>query len=136
MRKRPAGKRYPHVTTDATTHDHRYCPVVAAIARRIADGREQGGLRHVLPAVPDERNDDGTGADDIKRGLYRARSCRQLTLEGVPQRSVQADYERLPDGTWQPWVRVWDRAEAKREITRRVKAGEPLPYNVMRARRP
>jgi hypothetical protein len=131
--KRPAGARYPHVTTQAKPHDHRWCPVAGAIARRAVDGKEQWGVRHDLPAVADETNSTGTGARDIKNGLYRARSCRQLLTEGLPAISIQADYDRLADGTFRPWIRVFSREQAKAEIVRRVKEGEPLHYNVMRS---
>lgn len=134
MARRPAGAKFPHVTTAARPHDHRWCPVVAAIARRALAGREQWGTRHPLPARPDLSNDAGDGALDIKRGLYRARACGQLRAEGLPELSVQADYDHLPDGTYQPWVRVWTRGLAKKEIIRRVGNGEPLPYNVERSR--
>lgn len=132
MAKRPAGRRYPHVTTAAKEHDHRWCPVVGAVARRAVAGQEQWGVRHDLPAVGELTNDSGSGALDIKRGLYRARSCRQLRGEGLPLLSIQADYEQLSDGTYRPWVRVFDRAQAKKEIVRRVSSGEPLAYNTLR----
>lgn len=130
--KRPAGARYPHVTTDAKPHDHRWCPVAGAIAHRAMNGKEQWGTRHDLPVVADVTNDDGSGALDIQRGLYRARSCRQLRTEGLPAISIQAGYEQLADGTYRPWVRVFDRKQAKAEIVRRVTSGEALPYNAMR----
>lgn len=136
MAGRPAGKKFPHVTTQAKPHDHRWCPVVATIARRVLDGYEQWGTRHPLPTRPAITTDAGDGALDIKRGLYRARDCAQLRAEGLPQLSIQADYDHLPDGTYQPWIRVWDRRTAKREIVRRVQAGEPLDYNVMRSKLP
>lgn len=131
-RKRPAGRRYPHVTTDALPHDHRWCPIIGAIAKDAADGKEQWGQLHVYSALPDETNEDGTGALDIKRGFYRARSCRQLRGLGIPLISIQADYYRLDDGTFQPWVRVFTREQAKAEIVRRVQGNEPLPYNALR----
>lgn len=134
MGKRPAGARYPHVTTTAKPHDHRWCPVVGAIASRVLRGREQWGVRHDLPPVAELENDDGSGAVQIKRGLYRARTCRQLHAEGLPALSVQADIDHLPDGRYQVWVRVWDRKIAKAEIVRRVRDGEQLDYNVMRSR--
>jgi hypothetical protein len=120
------------VTTEAKPHDHRWCPVAAAIARRAAAGREQWGTRHELGAVADVTNEDGSGALDIKKGLYLARSCKRLRKEGLPLISIQADYDRLPDGTFRVWVRVFSRAGAKKEIVRRVNNGEPLAYNAMR----
>ena len=125
--KRPAGRRYPHATTDAREHDHRWCPVAGAVAQRAMAGKEDWGTRHDYPAVRSEAE-----ARDIKNGLYRARSCRALRAEGIPVLSVQADYDRMEDGTFRPWLRVWTKEAGRAEIIRRVKAGEPLHYNVMR----
>lgn len=128
MAKRPAGKRYPHATTAARPHDHRWCPVAGAIAQRAVDGKEQWGVLHEFPPVGDEET-----AADIKRGFYRARSCKELRAEGLPAISIQAGYEHLDDGTYRPWLRVFDRNQARHEIVRRVQSGEPLAYNVLRS---
>jgi hypothetical protein len=125
--KRPAGRKYPHATTDAREHDHQYCPVAGAIAKRAIGKREQWGTRHDFPAVATEDE-----AKEIKAGMFRARNCQVLRGEGLPEISVQADYDQLADGTFRPWLRVFLRSQAKAEIARRVKAGESLVYNVMR----
>lgn len=127
--KQPAGNRYPHATTAAKEHDHRWCPVAGAIATQAAAGKEQWGTRHDFPPVTSEDQ-----AKDIKSGFFRARNCTILRGEGLPELSVQADYDRLQNGTFQPWIRVFLRSQAKAEIARRVKAGEPLVYNVMRSK--
>jgi len=124
---RPAGKKYPHVTTDAKPHEHRWCPVAGAIAQRALAGKEQWGVRHDFPAFATEDK-----AKEVRAGLYKARNCKILRDEGLPELSVQAEYDTLADGTFRPWIRVFLRSQAKAEIARRVKAGEPLHYNVMR----
>jgi hypothetical protein len=101
--------------------------VVGVVARRAADGLEQWGVRHDFPPVPDEAT-----AVDIKRGFYRARNCRELRAGGLPVLSVQAGYDTRPDGSRVPWLRVFRRQDAKREITRRVADGERLAYNTLR----
>ena len=132
MGNKPAGARYPHATTAARTHDHRWCPIIGEIARAAAEGREQWGTLHTFDPVPDQRNEQGTGAADIKQGFYRARSCRLIRTDGLPPISVQADYDRLSDGTFRPWCRVFTREQAKAEIVRRVNKGETLAYNPLR----
>jgi|SRR5579862_1659847 len=127
MGKRPAGKRYPHATTDAKEHDHQYCPVAGAIARQALAGKEQWGTRHDFRPVDDQEK-----AEEIRLGFYRARNCAILRQEGLPEISVRAEYDTLGDGTFRPWIQVFLRAQAKKEIVRRVSSGEPLAYNVMR----
>lgn len=127
--RRPAGARYPHATTDAKEADHRFCPVLEAVRSRIDSGREQWGQLHEMPPVADEAS-----AIDAKKGLYRARNhtgkkrgaCSPVAV------SVQADYNKLSDGTYQVWFRVFRRQDAKREIAQRVNRGEELAYNVHR----
>ncbi len=129
MARRPAGKRYPHITTDARPHDHRWCPVAAAIASRAQAGKEQWGTRHDFPAVATRAE-----AEEIRHGLFRARDCKQLRAEGGPEISVHSGYDTMSDGTFAPYVMVYLRSQAKAEIVRRVKAGEPLVYNPMRSK--
>ena len=119
MAKRPAGRKYPHVTTAAKQHDCTFCAVVQVIYDRAAAGKEPWGALHYMPAVASE-----VTALEAKRGFYRSRRKHGW--------SVQADYERLDDGTFRPWVRVWTREAARAEIVRRVQNGEALSYNVAR----
>jgi hypothetical protein len=91
------------------------------------DGKEEWGTRHDYPPVAEEAE-----ALRAKNGLYVARACQILRAEGIPPLSIQAGYDRMEDGTFRPWLRVWTKAAGRAEIIRRVKAGEPLDYNVMR----
>lgn len=119
MGKRPAGDRYPHATTAAREHDCTWCPVVQVIYDRAQAGKEPWGTVHYFPTVPKEET-----ALKIKRGFYAGRRRHGW--------SVQAGYEQLDSGGFRPWLRVYTRAQAKAEIIRRVKNGEPLAYNVAR----
>ena len=126
MANKRAGAKYPHATTDRRPHNHQMCPVVTKIAEAAEAGTEQWGTRHEWPV----RSEDL--ARKAKQGFYAARYCRDVTrLLGEPV-SVQADAEQDGD-TWRVWVRVWPRSVARREIARRVRAGERLAYNVMRS---
>ncbi|SRR6266702_2420949 len=129
MRRRPAGARYPHATTDGRDADHRFCPVLDAIRARVEAGKETWGVPHPMPPVPDE-----AAARDAAAGLYRARNHTGLKRGACGTRplSVRATYAASSDGSWTVTVQVWDRATAKREIARRVRDGETLAYNVLR----
>jgi hypothetical protein len=124
--RRPAGARYPHVTTDAREADHRYCPVLEHVRQRVADGKEPWGFLHVMPPVPDRDT-----AVDAEKGLYRARGHTGRSC-GPDQLSVKVSKAQNTDGTWTISFQVWDRATAKKHIAARVDRGEPLPYNVLR----
>jgi hypothetical protein len=115
------------VTTAAKPHNHRMCPVIEVIADRVAAGAEPWGTRHDMPPVPGE-----SAAREIKQAFYSARYCKQLTSKLGEPLSVQCDFGRIGDKSYQVWVRVWPRSVAKAEIARRVNAGEPLAYNVLR----
>ena len=129
MATRPAGARYPFPTTDAREADHRFCGVLDAIRRQVAEGKSQWGDRFPMPDRLTEAE-----ARAAKQGLYRARSHTSLRRGacGSEPLSVQADYEANGDGTYSVWVRVWTRALAQQEIVRRVNGGESLAYNPMR----
>src|SRR5579863_4336364 len=127
MARTRAGKRYPHVTTAAKPHNHRMCPVAELIADRAAAGAEPWGTRHDMPAVPTE-----TAAKEIKQAFYSARYCKQLMSKLGEPLSVQCDFDQIGDKSYRVWVRFWPRSVAKAEIARRVSAGEPLAYNVLR----
>lgn len=75
-------------------------------------------------------------AKDAKAGLYRARNHTGLKRQpcGAEPLSVRADITANDDGSWSVWFQVWSRREAKREIARRVRAGEQLAYNPLRKR--
>lgn len=105
------------------------CPVVQAIADRATAGTEEWGTQHAMPPVGSE-----TLARQIKTGFFAARYCRQLTKRYGEPLSISSDGYEGAGGTWVVWVRVWPRSVAKKEIARRVKAGEPLAYNVMTRR--
>src|SRR6266700_6055308 len=128
MGQRPAGARYPHATTDVRDADHRFCPVLDAVRRRVEAGKETWGVPHPMPPVPDE-----AAARDAVAGLYRARNHTGLKRGPCGPRplSVRATCAPGSDG-WIVTVQVWDRATAKREIARRVHDGETLAYNVLR----
>lgn len=130
MGERPAGYRYPHVTTEARDADHRFCPVLEAVRARVEAGAEEWGkIQHVSATLATP-----AAADDVMRGLYRARNHTGKKRDACGPRalSVQAGYYDNPDGTFGVWFRVWDRATAKRYLAARVAAGEQLAYNVMR----
>lgn len=122
-----AGRRYPHATTDARPHNHRFCPVIGKIADSVRAGAEEWGTPHEWP-VPSE-----TIADEVKRAFYAARYCAQLGRRFGEMMSIQAGYRPREGGGYYVWVRVWPRSIARKEMARRVKAGEPLAYNVMRS---
>lgn len=132
MARRPPGKRYPHVTTDAREPDHTWCPVLAAALARVDAGDEPWGKVQGPFPVPGGE----LAALEAKRGLYRARSHtgKKRGACGTRALSVKADYGPDEQGNWQAWFQIWDRAAAKKEIARRVGAGESLAYNVMRRR--
>jgi hypothetical protein len=137
--RKTAGRKYPHVTTDAKPHNHQFCPVVSKIVELAAAGDEEWGTIHEWHVTAE------TDAKNARTGFYAARYCRSITARLGEPVSVQANYEpddpmwkagkgksaALPT-TWRVWVRVWPRSVAKKEIARRVKAGEQLAYNVTR----
>jgi hypothetical protein len=130
MGERPAGYRYPHATTDARDADHRFCPVLEAVRARVGRGAEDWGkIQNVSARLPTP-----AAADDVMRGLYRARNHtgKKRGACGGQALSVQAGYYDNTDGTFSVWFRVWDRATAKKYLAARVQAGEQLAYNVMR----
>jgi hypothetical protein len=122
-----AGKRYPHITTDAKPHNHKMCGVVRVIGDQAAAGLEPWGTRHDMPPVPSE-----TVAREVKNAFYAARYCRQLAARFGEPVSIQSDFDRLGDTSYVTWFRVWPRSIAQKEIARRVKAKEPLHYNVLK----
>lgn len=105
------------------------CPVLAAVAGRAERGTESWGTPHPLPPVPDKAT-----ADKAVKSLYRARNHTGLKRGGCGSRalSVRAVAIRNHDGTWTITLQVWDRKLGKKEIARRVQAGESLKYNVLR----
>jgi hypothetical protein len=136
MARKTAGARYPHASSTARQHDHQWCPVVGTVAERVAAGSEEWGTPHPLPPqVADGR------AAQIRQGLFRGRDCIKLRKQHG-QLSVSVTYQRedgtlsntpvLNDGKHVLVVRVWSRAIAKKEITRRVTSGEGLHYNVLK----
>lgn len=125
MPRRQAGRKYPHVTTDAKPHNHQFCPVVEAIIARNAERGEPWGTRHDMPAVISEDE-----ARKVRTGFYAARYCKRLSHILGEKVSIQSNYEQRGDA-WVTWVRVWPRSVAKAEIARRVSSGEPLAYNVL-----
>lgn len=127
MARQRAGKRYPHITTDAKPHNHRMCPVVLVIGDRAAAGAEPWGHRHDMPPVP-----SSSAASEIKQAFYSARYCRKLTAHFGEPLSIQSNVDRIGDTAYVVWVRVWPRSVAKAEIVRRVQANEALAYNAAR----
>jgi hypothetical protein len=114
------------------------CPVIGAVAERARAGDEPWGTEHDMPLLPV----DEARADEIRHQLFGGKRCQRLArIHGAL--SVSVTYRR-PDGGlqnsppirleggYQLVVRVWNRATAKAEIERRVEAGEPLSFNVMR----
>lgn len=77
--------------------------------------------------------DSETTARRVKNDFYAARYCRELAAAHGEPLSVQADFEQAGD-KYVVWVRVWPRSVARAEITRRVKAKEPLAYNVLKGK--
>lgn len=125
MPRSGTGRRYPYATTAARQHNHQFCPTVAAIARNAQAGAEEWGKRHEWHVTSEDN------AQAAKAGFYAARNCKEIKGQIGEPASVQSGYE--PDGeTFVTWVRVWPRSVAKAEIARRVQAGEPLSYNVLK----
>lgn len=137
MPRTTAGARYPFASTAARQHDHRWCPVVDAIAARAAAGGEPWGAEHDMPPL-----DGAEQATRIRQGLFRGRGCARLRKQHG-QLSVSVTYRddrgelhnrAVPRaGKYVLVVRVWTRGAAKQEIARRVADGQPLDYNVMRS---
>lgn len=136
MPRTGAGHRYPHASSTARQHDHQWCPVTGTVAELAVNGTEPWGTEHDLPPVPSLDQ-----ATRIRQGLFRGRDCVKLKDKygelsvSVTYRGDDGELSNQPvtrDGKHVLVVRVWSRDIAKREITRRVKEGEPLHYNVMR----
>lgn len=137
MARKTAGARYPHASSTAREHDHRWCPVVAAVAAQVKAGGEEWGQPHPLPAVASD-----ILAVQIRQGLFRGRDCAELKKKHG-QLSVSVTFRGddgelhnklvTSGGKYVLVVRVWSRAIAKQEIARRVGDGEQLHYNVMRS---
>jgi hypothetical protein len=137
MPRTSAGKAYPHITTDAKKHECRLCDVIGKIAERARSGEEKWGTEHDMPLLSRSESEIA----EIRRQLFAARYCRRLALVHGTL-SVSVTY-RGPDGSlinsppvrleggYQLVVRVWSREQSKKEIVRRVAAGESLAYNVM-----
>ncbi len=136
MARKTAGARYPHASSTARQHDHQWCPVVGAVADQVAAGAEPWGTPHTLPPLPATDQ-----AVRIRQGLFRGRDCAQLKKKHGDL-SVSVTYQDengklhqspvLNGGKYVLVVRVWSRAIAKKEITRRVADGEGLHYNVLK----
>ncbi|HEX4788776.1 MAG TPA: hypothetical protein VH372_09970 [Actinospica sp.] len=137
MARKTAGAKYPHASSTARQHDHRWCPVVGAVAEQVKAGNEEWGTPHPLPPVASDLL-----AVQIRQGLFRGRDCAQLKKKHGTL-SVAVGYQRA-DGTLSNKlvtsggkyilvVRVWSRDIAKQEIARRVGDGEQLHYNVLRS---
>lgn len=124
--KRPAGASYPHATTDAREADHRFCPLLARIAGRVAAGKEDWGTLHVHGRPLPEAD-----AVDAEKGLYRARNHSGRTC-GEQALSVKVTRTANADGTQQIAYQVWPRSAGKKHVIARVRRGETLPYNVLR----
>ena len=139
MPRKGAGAKYPFATTAARTHDCTMCPVIGHIAERARTGDEPWGTEHDL-SLPGEVTEER--AEEIRHQLFGGKRCRKLARTHG-ELSVSVTY-RTPDGTlqnsppvrleagYQLVVRVWTRRAANAEIERRVEAGEPLAFNVMR----
>lgn len=132
MPNRSAGPRYPFPTTAAREADHTWCPVLAAVLGRVEAGAEPWGQLQGPYPVPGGQEQ----ALEAKRGLFRARNHTGRKRGACGARALSVSAEAGPDeaGNWSVWFRIYDRAAAKKEITRRVRNGESLAYNVMRRR--
>lgn len=137
MARKTAGAKYPHASSTARPHDHRWCPVVGAIAEQVKAGNEEWGTPHPLPPVMSDLL-----AVQIRQGLFRGRDCIKLRKKHG-QLSVAVGFQRADgtlsnrpvtsDGKYILVVRVWSRVIARQEIARRVGGGEKLHYNVLRS---
>jgi hypothetical protein len=132
MPNRSAGARYPHATTAAREADHTWCPALAAVAAEVEAAREPWGQLQGPYPVPGGE----AAAREAKRALFRARNHTGKKRDACGARALSVSAECGPDeaGNWSVWFRVYDRSAAKKEITRRVRSGESLAYNVMRKR--
>jgi hypothetical protein len=138
MPRKGAGYKYPHITTAARVHDHTMCPVTSAIAEAARAGDEPWGTEHDMPIMAV----DADKAIEIRRKLFTAKDCKRLAAVhgalsvSVTWRTPEGGLQNSPpvrlEGGYQLVVRVWAKSIAKAEIQRRVEAGEPLAYNVMR----
>jgi hypothetical protein len=136
MARKTAGAKYPHASSTARPHDHRWCPVVGAVVEQVKAGGEQWGQPHPLPPVASD-----ILAVQIRQGLFRGRDCSDLKKKhgslsvSVTYQGDDGELHNKPvtsGGKYVLVVRVWDRKTAKQEIARRVGDGEQLHYNVMR----
>lgn len=136
MPRTRAGYKFPHVTTEARTHDHAMCKVVEVIAARAAAGQEPWGTVHAMPPVA-----DAAQAHSVRMRLFNGRRC-SILAKRFGTISVSVRY-RQPDGTWENkqapvngayvlGVAVYLRDAARAEIVGRVNRGEALVYNAFR----
>lgn len=127
MGRRPAGHRYPHATTAAKDADHSRCPVLAAVAQLVAEGREPWGTVHEHTVATEAE------AIEWKNALYKARNHTGRKRGACYPRALSVRATIAPAGKkWRVTLQVWDRQAGKAEIVRRVQAGEKLAYNVRR----
>lgn len=138
MPRKGAGARYPFATTAARTHDCTMCPVIGHIAERARNGDEPWGTEHDIgPLSLDEDR-----IEQIRHQLFGGKRCRKLARThgelsvSVTYRTEAGELQNSPpvrlEAGYQLVVRVWTRRAANAEIERRVEAGEPLAFNVMR----
>lgn len=125
MPRKTAGRKYPHVTTDAKPHNHQMCPVLEAIVAKVQAGDEDWGHVHEWHVATE------ADAKAIRTGFYAARYCRAITKALGEPVSIRANIEPAED-TWRITLQAWPRSVAKLEIARRVRNGEQLAYNVMK----
>lgn len=138
MPRATAGYRYPHATTAAREHDHKFCDVVAAIAARAAAGHEEWGTVHLMPPIADAGQ-----AKTVRNKIFNGRNCKQLAARfGTLSVSVRylvpsGDFtnKQAPvNGAYVLVVGVYLREQARQEIAGRVGRGEQLAYNPYRPR--
>lgn len=139
MPRQTAGHRYPHISSTARVHDHRFCRVVQQILQRIESGAEPWGSPHPMPALPGEQE-----AHEIRNKIFGAKNCGQLADDhGEISISVMYDpgdgkpltNKRVAGpGGYVLVVRVFTREAGRRTIVNRVRAGEPLAFNPYRER--
>jgi hypothetical protein len=138
MPRTGAGARYPHISSTARVHDHRFCKVVQAIIERARVGAEPWGTPHPMPPLIDEAN-----AHSVRNKLFGAKWCGQLEDKYGTKHSVSVKY-RQPDGTladrrvpgeggYALVVIVWGPVDVgRRKVVRDVAAGKPLAYNPLK----
>ena len=136
MPRAAAGRGYPHISSTARIHDHRFCTVIEKIIDAALSGAKPWGTPYPMPPLTDEQQAHAT-----RNKLFGAKNCRQLEAKHGAKHSISVMYAK-PDGTltntrvpgqggYVLVIRAWPLDTGRRAIVNRVANGEPLAYNPM-----